>query len=297
MRELALLHAIGSIDDDLIAAASLPPYRAQNHSAHPLLAAAACLVLLLALFLPRSPAADGGTADAGAADGAGMTGDDAGATDEGDAGDAGCSFFSFTPVLWYGDRGYEWCDVTHQPADSENWTAVGEIAGIGTEEGAVLDNLWLCADFEARGTVYVSDEYPDMLYVRMTTDWLDETYVSFMVPPLSYQPMICFEGRLYCPAAHSNPDIKAASTLPEGFVNAGIVTKSTFGKVPDENEETTGWYNGCTIFADPNDKTLIYLGAYRNGPDGTEYIYAPVPLLTRELAGELTIPKELTPEN
>lgn len=304
MKELALLRVIGAIDDDLVAAASLPPHRSESRAWMHLLTAAACFVLICTLLLPRFSFAGGGAADEGAAEGEGAadgsTAGDAGdpGSDKGDSstGDGGC-FFSFTPTLWYGGRGYQWHDVVHTPAEEDGWVAVGELAGTVAEEGAVLDDFWLSADFEAAGTVYVSEQYPDMLYVRITTPWLEDTYVAFMIPPLSYQPMICFDGRIYCPAAHSNPDIKAGTALPQGFVNAGTVTKATFGKVPDENGETTGWYNGCTIFAHPDIENTIYLGAYRSDSSGTQYIYAPAPLLTRELAGELTVPQELLNEN
>ncbi len=291
MREFSFLQAIGSIDDDLVVSAAVPPRAAQSRRWKPLLAAAACLVLICTLLLPRSPAASDAGAAAGESESSAPLGDESS-----DAVD-GCATFSFTPVLWYGGRGYEWHDVTHVPGEDEGWIAAGKIAGVSAQEDAVLDDLWLCADFEAAGTVYTSTEYPDMLYVSMTTLWLEEVYVCFMIPPLAWQPMICFEGQIYCPAAHSNPDIKAGTTLPAGFSEAGAVTKATFGKVPDESGETTGWYNGCTVYASPEDQSILYLGAYRNSSSGVEYIYAPATLLTQELAGELTIPEALLPAN
>ena len=60
----------------------------------------------------------------------------------------------------------------------EGYTALGELESVWLDEPQ--KDLQMMAGFEASGTVYTSGEYPETVYVCMTTDWFSETYIRFV---------------------------------------------------------------------------------------------------------------------
>ena len=209
-----LFQGITGIDDDIIEEALTAPCvekKAPIWRRWGAIAACLCLAALAGIWAWRSagtadlphipsgpePGIDGGPAD----------GDLAGVS----AGGSGSTLLGgFIPVLRVGDTLYQWSGMSVRlfldpsgsfcsNGDGSTYLPVGfqpcgEISGVTLD--APTENLQLQAAFEASGTVFVSEEYPAVVYILMTTDWFEGSYVRFVSDALGGNELLSWQGRL-----------------------------------------------------------------------------------------------------
>ena len=292
MSKMFLLQAIGQIDDKLIEEArTLSPRKAHRSSWGKWTAIAACLLVAVVLILPKEAKFRGGLLDAkGEATADSMAPSQSGGSDSSAAGDSLPG--EIHPTLWYQGRAFTWAHMASEgDLWEDGWNTLGTLKGPTTDEN-MQEDLWLYTDIEAEGTVYGNEKYPDVLYVQMTTDWFENKWVRFAIPELG-QPIVCWDGRLYCAAAHSYPDVKGLRELPEGCIEVGRTHKSDSDIVPTAAGGCNMWYLGCPIWMDPTHPEIIYLQETVTHRDGSYTIYAPAQWMTTEQVGQLTIPDGL----
>lgn len=182
-------------------------------------------------------------------------------------------------ALFQGNEVYYMGDVaTTLP---EGYTAVGEISGI-TEE-VPCEELQLRAGFEATGTVYVSEQTPEALYVLMTTDWFSDSYIRFVSDDLHDNECIAYLGQQY----RFSLDGEIVRELPEGFASVGTLDYIGADSIPLQNLETNriadGYSNflgGREVYANPNDPAMLYVYEHQYWAQGDYPAWRMCPLWT-----------------
>lgn len=142
----------------------------------------------------------------------------------------------------------------------EGYTAFGEISGI-TEE-VPSEELQLRAGFEATGTVYVSEQTPEAVYIYMTTDWFSDSYIRFVSDDLHDNECISYLGLQY----RFTLDGEIVKELPEGFASVGTLNYIGADRIPLQDLETNRIADGYSksldgreVYADLGDSSVLYV--------------------------------------
>lgn len=241
-KAVRLFHAISDIGDDLVDDAKTPPANAKAPAWRRWGALAACLCLI-------------------ALAGAGVW-RWVGRSDRPDP--AGCDTFpgGIRPALRVGDTLYEWAGLSRLP---EGFHEYGTISGVILEEPA--EELELQAGFEASGTVFVSEEYPAVVYVLMHTDWFAEggSYVRFASDALGNNELISWQGRAYH-FSYYYSDSPVLEVLPKECEPIGHLRYVGADSIPAGDLETNrrgdsyaGPLEGRKVCAVPGDDSVLYV--------------------------------------
>lgn len=195
----------------------------------------------------------------------------------------GCDMLpkGITPVLRVGDTLYEWTGLsvglflddsgsyssmgggaTYLP---EGFYEYGAISGVTVEEPT--EELQLQAGFEASGTVFVSAEYPAVVYVLLHTDWFPEegSYVRFVSDALGNNELVSWQGRAYRFSYYSNAS-PVLDALPEGYELIGHLHYVGVDSIPAGDLETNRRgddyarpLEGRKVCAVPGDDSVLYV--------------------------------------
>ena len=195
----------------------------------------------------------------------------------------GCDMLpkGITPVLRVGDTLYEWAGMsvelflddsgsycsmgngaTYLP---EGFHEYGEISGVTVEEPT--EDLQLQAGFEASGTVFVSEEYPAVVYALLRTDWFPEegSYIRFVSDALGDNELVSWQGRTYRFSYYyyASPVLEA---LPEGCELIGHLHYVGADSIPAGDLETNRRgddyarpLEGRKVYAVPGDDSALYV--------------------------------------
>lgn len=79
------------------------------------------------------------------------------------------------PSTMYKERTYSWSKMGEALPDGYHY--VGDLKY--ESSGELKSEFDFIAKFEAEGQVYFNQDNPDCLYVKITTDWIDNSYVIF----------------------------------------------------------------------------------------------------------------------
>lgn len=277
-----LFQGITGIDDDIIEEAlTASPARKKAPVWKCWGAAAACLCLaaLAGTWAWRST----GTADLPHIPDGPEAGIDSGlvGSDIGSARPGGCTLpGGFAPVLRVGDTLYEWSRMSvrlfldpggsfNSIADGstylpEGFQPCGEISGITLD--APTKDLQLQAGFEASGTVFASEEHPAVVYVLMTTDWFEDSYVRFVSDALGGNELLSWHGQMYRLSIDFDA-CKPLEELPEGCEIIGNLHYVGADSIPAGDLETN---NRSDVYAKPFEGREVYAIP---GDDSTLYVY------------------------
>ena len=143
------------------------------------------------------------------------------------------------------------------------YTAVGVISGITEEVPA--QELQLRAAFKASGTVFTSEETPEVVYVLMTTDWFQDFYIRFVSDALHDNESIFYGGREYR-ISIDREICEVIKELPASCQPVGTLTYIGSDSLPHRDLETNciadGYskaLHGREVFADPDDSSILYV--------------------------------------
>ncbi len=192
------------------------------------------------------------------------------------------------PMLMVGGKLFRWTGMSkefhimmggvHKVGDTttflpDGYIAVGDISGI-TEE-VPSKELQLRAGFEATGTVFVNKETPEVVYVLMTTDWFESSYIRFASDDLHDNECIAYQGRQY----RFNADIGICDRiweLPESCERIGTLRYIGTDRVPVNDLETNRisdgyaqYVDGREVYADPDDPSVLYVYECQYSREGT----------------------------
>ncbi|MDE6261019.1 MAG: hypothetical protein K2M42_09220 [Oscillospiraceae bacterium] len=267
-KAVRLFCAISDIGDDLVDDAKMPPANAKAPAWRRWGALAACLCLI---------------ALAGAGVWHWMGQFDGPLPPDPDLPPAACDTLpgGITPVLRVGDTLYEWTGMSVEPfLDgsgsyssmgggttylSEGFREYGEISGVTVEEPT--EDLQLQAGFEASGTVFVSKEYPAVVYVLLHTDWFAEegSYVRFVSDALGNNELVSWHGRAYH-FSYYYSDSPVLEVLPEGCEPIGHLHYVGDNSIPAGDLETNRRSDdyakpleGRKVYAVPGDDSVLYV--------------------------------------
>ena len=145
----------------------------------------------------------------------------------------------------------------------KGYTAAGAISGL-TEEVPETE-FQLRAAFSATGTVYTSKASPEVIYVNMTTDWLENSFIRFVSDDLMDNECISYQGKHYL--FRTNTDVSPrVEELPEGCVLIGTLTFIGRDLLPsghlETNRQADGFgklLDGREVYADPEDSSVLYV--------------------------------------
>lgn len=184
-----------------------------------------------------------------------------------------------TPVLRVGGTLYEWTGLAQRvflddggsysimgTSDTylpEGYESCGEITAVSTEEP--MEDLQLQAGFEATGTVFVSEEYPAVVYVLMTTDWFENMFVRFASDELGNNELLSWQGRTYRLSIGTGAS-EVVEELPEGCELVGTLHFVGDDSIPAGDLETncrSDSYGkpveGREVYAVPGDDSVLYV--------------------------------------
>ena len=244
-KAVRLFRVIADIGDDLVDDAKAPPASAKKPVWRRWGALAACLCLI-------------------ALAGAGVWRWLGHLTPSANSPDPGCDMLPgrITPVLRVGDTLYEWAGLSRLP---EGFYEYGTISSVTEEEPT--EDLQLQAGFEASGTVFVSEEYPAVVYVLMHTDWFAEegSYIRFASDALGNNELISWQGRAYH-FSYYYSDSPVLEVLPEGCEPIGHLHYVGADSIPAGDLETNRRgddygkpLEGRKAYAAPGDDSVLYV--------------------------------------
>ena len=204
------------------------------------------------------------------------------------------------PQILIEDTLYYWSEISREYTGADTpGTRVSASAESGSslpegfsEYGAFLATvaetpaaqLQMQADFAAFGTVYRNPQTPEVVYIRMTTDWFENQYVRFASRRIFDGDRIAWKGNQYCAPFRKGTDAPLEA-LPEGAVSVGVLDFIGQDHLPQEDLQTNCISDdigmsleGREVFADPNDPEHIYVysshlssgGGYYKCPVWTE---------------------------
>lgn len=87
------------------------------------------------------------------------------------------------PAMMYDGKIYKWDKMAEKTSKipqgilPEGYDYVGDINYVST--GKLTEDFQFIAKFEAKGQVYFNKNDPGNLYICITTDWIDNSYVIF----------------------------------------------------------------------------------------------------------------------
>lgn len=279
-----LFQGVTGIDDDIIEEALTAPPASKKASVWRrwgMVAACLCLTALAGMWIWRSTGAS--DTPLHIPDGS-VTGTDVfitnGPDGMGEIDGGGCTLpGGFAPVLRVGDTLYEWTRISVRlfldPSGSccssgdgstylpEGYQPLGEIGGITRELPS--ENLQLQAGFEASGTVFVSEEHPAVVYVLMTTDWFEDSYVRFVSDALGGNELLSWHGQMYRLSIDFDA-CKPLEELPEGCELIGNLHYVGDDSIPTGDLETNNRsdvhakpFDGREVYAIPGDNSTLYV--------------------------------------
>lgn len=164
----------------------------------------------------------------------------------------------------------------------EGYTECGSfLATIDTQPTA---DLQMQADFSAFGTVYRNPETPEVIYIRMTTDWFKDGFVRFTSQEIYDGSRIAWNGQYYH-TVFTDGDSSPLAQLPDGAVSVGTLHYIGQDRIPSEDLETNCLCDnyaysleGREVFEVPGDAECIYVHStqYWSGGSGDVYWKCPV---------------------
>jgi len=227
------------------------------------------------------------------------------------------------PAIFHEGRLFYWTRVfTQLPNEDGTWEMIGETAGVSyktaLQEGYLhaaephdhesgcdgCDTVEISEDVV--GEIWASPECPDVRYVYLREGYHSQPWVLFMPEDMRNLCLICWNDTLYAASNHhiSSGDVEKTEQLPMGYEETGRILKTSVDRAPTEHGEAVGvWtgmidhavcqtrYLGRKVWEHPEEKETIYLETYWNN----KTYYIPAQLLTKETAGELTIPEQFLP--
>jgi len=154
----------------------------------------------------------------------------------------------------------------------EGFAAIGEISGI-TEE-VPSKELQFRAAFKASGTVFTNEQTPEVVYIRITTDWCTDDYIRFVSDDLHDNECISYHGKLY----RFLPDYdicELIKELPENCVQIGKLKYIGDDTIPLNDLETncisdsySYLIDGREVYAVPDDDCLLYVYEHHYWAEG-----------------------------
>lgn len=165
-----------------------------------------------------------------------------------------------TPTLRVDGTLYRWAGMSVLPKDFQH---CGDISGVTRE--TPTEDLQLQAEFEASGAVFVSEDYPAVVYVLMSTGWFENRYVRFVSDALGKNELLSWQGRMYRLSLAG--DISHLLTeLPEGCELIGNLHFVGEDSIPTEDLETNSRidvyskaFEGREVYAVPGDDSALYV--------------------------------------
>ena len=159
----------------------------------------------------------------------------------------------------------------------DGYTEIGEISGVTAE--TPTEDLQLMAGFDATGMVFTSETTPEVVYILLTTDWIEAKYVRFVSGALRDGECIAYNGTQYrisigtgiCELVKELPETckligtlkyVGDDTVPAGDLETNCVS-DTYGKA----------INGREVYADPEDLSVIYVYEHQYWAQGDYSAY------------------------
>ena len=194
-----------------------------------------------------------------------------------------------TPQILVGDTIYYWAEMSYKKENEgvpgkristvgdstylpEGFTEYGTFAS--TIQESPQEELQIQADFPASGTVYRNPDAPEVVYILMTTDWFQDSYVRFASRDLFDGDRIAWNGTQYCAPFRKGIDTPLEA-LPEGAVSIGTLHFIGQDYIPQKDLETNCISDdigmsleGREVFADPKDSDYIYVYKSHLGSSG-----------------------------
>ena len=205
-----------------------------------------------------------------------------------------------TPQIQVDDTMYYWMgmSVKHSGADTpgiqvsspgdgstylpEGYQEHG--AFLATVDTSSAANLQMQADFSAFGTVYRNPETPEVIYIRMTTDWFKDGYVRFASQEIYNGSRIAWNGYHYR-TVFTDGTNTPLETLPEGAVSIGTLHYIGQDRIPGEDLETNCLCDnyaysleGREVFEVPGDAECIYVRSTEYWSGGSKDVYWKCPV-------------------
>ena len=177
------------------------------------------------------------------------------------------------PVLMVDGALYHWARLngTGVPLETEDghvlptylpqgYEAAGALGPVSKE--APEADLQIQAGFDVTGVVFTDPDRPLVVYVHLTTDWLEDTYVRFESEELGHH-LVCWDGRLFqIPIGCS----QTVEELPEGCVSIGTLQYVGDDVLPGNDLECNGMgdsfghtLTGREVLRDPADPDTLYV--------------------------------------
>lgn len=197
-----------------------------------------------------------------------------------------------TPQVLVGDTIYYWVGLYQEHAGAntpdkqasvisdgstylpEGFTAYGTLTAV---TAAPVKELEFQAEFSASGTVYRNPDVPEVVYIRMTTDWFQDSYIRFASRNIFDGDRIAWNGQQYCAPFRKGTDTPLEA-LPEGVVSIGTLHFIGQDYMPEKDLETNCISDdigmsleGREVFADPEDSDYIYVCKSRSDSSGGYY--------------------------
>lgn len=165
------------------------------------------------------------------------------------------------PTISYNGKVYYWTGLSDIPDYFEK--AADTEASAGKTETA---NLEMKAGFEAEGNIYANAEYPEVIYVEMTTDWLTNEIVRFVTKELGDCERIAYQNKQYR-MEYASGTQEYVENLPEESVLIGKLHFIGRDSIPQNDLETNvpndrhnvESMEGREVFACPEDTSKIYV--------------------------------------
>ena len=266
MKSDKLLDAMEYINDDKILDAKYGKIRKPVNWSK-MVSIAACVLCVVVgsvkgfSYLQNKNAADGESA--GTAEGT----LDSGVSCEGLPGDT-------VPSIIYNDKVYYWSGLAEIP-HYFGQTANAEAAPNGIETA----QLEIEAEFEAKGQICANADYPEVIYVDMTTEWFTNETVRFVTKELGDGERISYQNRQYRMKYSAEED--RIEELPETAELIGTLKFVGKDSIPQKDLETNvqndshsmDSMEGRGVFASPEDTSKIYVTIYKHSKDDVRIRY------------------------
>lgn len=162
----------------------------------------------------------------------------------------------------------------------EGFQEAGEISSVTEETPA--EDFQIQAGTPISGTVYVDLEAPLVVYVRVTTYWLEDCFVRFV--GMEYRTgTVRIDGKLY-QFFSEELDGGGLKELPPEAVYVGEIQKVVEDRYPVHDLEANNddWnihMVGRQVYRDPTDDSVVYISDERVWRGGSETWWRVCPLL------------------
>lgn len=185
------------------------------------------------------------------------------------------------PSLLVNGKLYRWTG-SDNVALPPGFEPVGAISGV--TEDIPTKELQLRAGFEATGTVYTDPEKPEVVYVLMTGDWLQEDCVRFVTDDLMDDACVIYGQQPYRFQPFTE-FCEIVRELPEACVLAGRLHYVGMDVVPVNDFETNcsndshfKSMENREVWVDPNNSSVIYVYHHRYWAQGEYPAWVVCPL-------------------